>query len=187
MPSLVATKLYVRVSPSVTVPEPSSSAFDDKLFTRAIDGSCSTGTVSDHQIVTGGPVGGVPDAVAVLSTWPLSTSACVTDVVAEQVIVSVGAKLEPATGTHVNADKPGNGSVTDTFARVTVPSLVATKPYVRVSPRVTSPEPSSSAFDDKLFTNAIDGSCSTGTVSGSSIVTGGPVGGVPDAVAVLST
>ena len=48
-----------------------------------------------------------------------------------QVIVSVGANDEPATGTHVNADKPGNGSETDTSRNVTVPSLVATKPYVR--------------------------------------------------------
>ena len=67
----------------------------------------------DGPDVTAGPVGGVPDTVAVLAMLPASTSACVTTYVAVHVVDAAGANT--LTGhTTVNAGPAGavNVSVT---------------------------------------------------------------------------
>ena len=46
-------------------------------FAIVIAGAGASVTVAPSMSVTAGPVGGVPLAVAVLTTLPLSTSACV--------------------------------------------------------------------------------------------------------------
>ena len=79
--------------------------------------------------VTGSPLGSVPDAVAVLSIEPLSTSAWVTVYVAEQVAEAPGA-IDAIVGVpppQSIAESPGSGSETVTAARVTLPVLVTTK------------------------------------------------------------
>ena len=79
------------------------------------------GTVADPVLLTGGPTGGVPCAVAVFAIEPASTSLCLTVYVAVQVVEIVGANVD--TG-HDTADRPDNGSVTPTVVSVTLPLLV---------------------------------------------------------------
>src|SRR5580765_4365811 len=79
-------------------------------------------TVSLDVAVTGAPVGGVPDAVAVLTTWPASTSAWVVVYVAEHVVDAPGARV--VTPWQLTAERPGRRSVTPTEVRVTLPELV---------------------------------------------------------------
>ena len=81
-------------------------------------------TVAEPCAVTAGPVGGVPDAVAVLLTAPASMSAWVTVRDAVHVVDAPGANDD--TG-HEMADRPGSGSVTPTEVRVTLPVLVTRK------------------------------------------------------------
>ncbi len=72
--------------------------------------------------VTAAPVGGVPEAVAVLDTWPAFTSAWVTGYAAAVQVVE-------APGSSVVAGQltaPTFGSVTPTAVRVTLPALVTT-------------------------------------------------------------
>ncbi|MDT4934160.1 MAG: putative transport system ATP-binding protein [Pseudonocardiales bacterium] len=59
------------------------------VLTTVSAGDCATVTIAvDGGEVTGGPVGGVPDAVAVSFTLPLSRSACVT------VYTTAGSRVE---------------------------------------------------------------------------------------------
>ena len=44
-------------------------------LTTLISGAATAGTVTDDVAATGSPLGGVPVTVAVLTTWPASTSA----------------------------------------------------------------------------------------------------------------
>ena len=98
-------------------------------FTTVTAGPGVAVTVALLVSVTGPPVGGVPDAVAVLLTDPASMSAWVTALVAVQVVDAAGAKLD--TG-HETGDRPGNGSETPTALSVTFPVFVTTKLYVTV-------------------------------------------------------
>ncbi len=67
------------VSPAVTRPLPSLSTTPPACLSTLSPGSCEVGVlVVSGAEVTAGPVGGVPDAVAVLSTEPPSTSAWMT-------------------------------------------------------------------------------------------------------------
>ena len=84
----------------------------------SIDGDCVAVTVSESLAVTSGPLGGVPDAVAVLRIEPASMSATVTVYDAVHVVDTDGANVD--TG-HEIADKPGNGSVTAIAVSVTLP------------------------------------------------------------------
>ena len=70
----------------------------------------------DQSLVTAAPVGGVPDAVAVLFTVPASTSACVSVYVFVQVVVAAGASVETGQETV-----PTFGSLTPTLVNVTLP------------------------------------------------------------------
>src|SRR6266702_5591966 len=64
------------------------------VLTTVSAGDCVTVTIAvDGGEVTGGPVGGVPDAVAVSFTDPLSRSACVTTYVAVHVSDAAGANV----------------------------------------------------------------------------------------------
>ncbi len=65
------------MSPSLSTPSPSVSA-SDPVLSRVIVESGVSGMDSSSVSVTSGPVGGVPVAVAVLSTWPVSMSVWVT-------------------------------------------------------------------------------------------------------------
>src|SRR5947199_48642 len=94
--------------------------------------SVMTGTVTvEGGVVTGGPVGGVPVAVAESLTLPQSRSACVTVYVAVQTSLAPDASvLDGQVGPLVSV--PGTAglvwaSVTDTFVRVTLPMLVTKK------------------------------------------------------------
>jgi hypothetical protein len=62
----------------ITRPAP-VTVVGEAVFSNAMDCADVTVTVAvDGSEVTAGPVGGVPDAVAVLVIEPASTSACVT-------------------------------------------------------------------------------------------------------------
>ena len=78
-PVLVTTKLNGMVSPGFPmIPSPLASTIApaDLSMTSLGSGSASGVEVESGGDTTGGPVGGVPEAVAVLSTEPASTSAC---------------------------------------------------------------------------------------------------------------
>src|SRR6266702_4457109 len=64
------------------------------VLTTVSVGDCVTATIAvDGGETTGGPVGGVPVAVAVSFTLPLSRSACVTTYVAVHVSLAAGARV----------------------------------------------------------------------------------------------
>ena len=91
-----------------------------------ISGSWVAVTVSESVSVTGGPLGGVPDAVAVFTIEPASIFATVTVYDAVHVVDTEGANVD--TG-HDTTDKPGNGSVTPTDVNVTLPVFVTANEY----------------------------------------------------------
>ena len=76
--------------------------------------------------VTAGPVGGVPDAVAVFTIEPAFMLANVTVYDAVHVVDTEGANVD--TG-QLTTDKPGSGSVTATDVKVTLPLLVTKNEY----------------------------------------------------------
>src|ERR1700750_121059 len=86
------------------------------VFAMVMPGLSVAGMVTVDVCVTSGAVGGVPVAVPVFVTDPLSTSACVVVYVAVHVPVSVGAS---EVNGHEIAESPGNGSVTVTGSSVT--------------------------------------------------------------------
>ena len=90
------------------------------------------GVVVDELFeVMAGPLGGVPEADAVLMIEPEFTSDWVMVRVAVHVVEPPGASV--ANG-HEITDKPVSGSVTLTEVRVTLPVFVTTKENVWVSP-----------------------------------------------------
>ena len=89
----------------------------------AIDGPLGAVTVAEPVSVTGGPLGGVPVAVAVFAIDPASMSACVAVYDAVQVVDADGANVDAG---QLTADRPGSGSVTATEVNVTLPVLVTT-------------------------------------------------------------
>ena len=95
----------------------------DADFATLIDGAGAAVTVAVSTSTTDGPVGGVPDTVAVFTIDPRSTSAWVTVYEAVQVVEALGASV--LTG-HVIADRPGSGSDTATDERVTLPVFLTT-------------------------------------------------------------
>jgi hypothetical protein len=115
---LVTRKLYATGVPAVLTVDGTAD------FTTPIAGPAVAVTVAEEVSVTGAPVGGVPDAVAVFDTEPASMSDWVTFRVAVHVFEAVGARLP---GGQVMADRPGNGSVTATLESVTLPVFVTTK------------------------------------------------------------
>ena len=88
------------------------------VFTIEIAGVRVPGMTSDDVSVTTAPNGEVAVAVPVLEMLPRSTSACVVVYVAVHVVDAPGASV--VTG-QLTAESPGNGSVTPTAWRVTLP------------------------------------------------------------------
>jgi hypothetical protein len=81
--------------------------------------------------VTGGPVGGVPDAVAVFVMEPASMSACVTAYVPVQVVDCCGIRVVTGQVITGGVPVPENAvSVTPTPVRVVFPVLVTRNEYV---------------------------------------------------------
>jgi hypothetical protein len=72
--------------------------------------------------VTVAPFGPVPEAVPVLVTLPLLTSACVVVYVAVHVLEAPGASV--LTAPQSMSERPGSGSVTPTDVKVTLPVFV---------------------------------------------------------------
>src|SRR5690606_13040773 len=85
LPVLVATKVYVMVSPATPLPDVTTP-----VFSKPIEGDGLNGTVVPPGGVNGGPLGGVPVPVAEFATEPASTSAWVIVYVAVPVTLSPG-------------------------------------------------------------------------------------------------
>ncbi|SNS08749.1 hypothetical protein SAMN05216276_1003313 [Streptosporangium subroseum] len=78
----------------------------------------------DGADVTAGPAGGVPEATAVFTTEPASTSACVTTYVPVHVVVACGASVVTGHVTTPGVPEPENAvSTTATPVNVAFPVL----------------------------------------------------------------
>ncbi len=141
-------------------------------------------TVADEALdVTGGPAGGVPVAVAVFVIAPVLMSACVTVYVPVHVVDVCGASVVTGQVITGGVPVPENAvSAAVTPVSVVLPVLVTTKEYVTVWPAAVT------AAGEAVFSRASAGPDVTVTVAVDALdVTGGPVGGVPVAVAVFVT
>ncbi len=108
------------VSPASTRPLPLVSAgVPADLVSDSVDRVEVGVLVVSGADVTGAPVGGVPDAVAELSTAPAFTSACVTVYVAVQVVLPPGCSVVTGQLAPVTL-----GSLTTTPVSVWAPVLV---------------------------------------------------------------
>ena len=96
--------------------------------TGTVVGSLSLAVLPDssERSVTAGPVGGVPRAVAWLTTKPVSIFAWVSTSRAVIVVLFIPAGASVAIGPPV-ITRPTKGSVTDTLVSVTFPVLVIAK------------------------------------------------------------
>ena len=96
------------------------------VFSNANDGAVAAVSVADDGAeVTAGPVGGVPEAVAVFVIEPASTSACVTAYVPVQVVDSCGSSVVTGHEITGGAPVPENAiSVALTLVSVVFPVLV---------------------------------------------------------------
>ena len=134
--------------------------------------------------VTAGPVGGVPVADAVLLTIPAFTSVWAIGRVAVHVVDAPGASVVAA---HETAERPGMGSLTVIAVRVTLPVFVTAKENVWVSPK-DAPVGAVSVVMATDFVSVIVLVWLIGVVVDELLdVTAGPVGGIPEADAVLMT
>ena len=191
-PPLVTRNEYVTDAPA---PDTESGDTD---FSNVILGAALIVTVASSVSVTADPVGGVPDAVAVLSTAPWSASACVTVYVAVHFADSPGANANASWApvplftvlpdayshdTHAKSVPVPENVVSTTFTPCndTFPSLLIRKEYVTDAPACDTES------GDTDFAKAILGAAAIVTVASSVSVTTDPVGGVPDTVAMLST
>ena len=98
-------------------------------LTTLIEGACVAVTVAESVSVTAGPLGGVPDAVAVFRIEPAFMFANVTVYDAVHVVDTEGANVD--TG-QLTTERPGNGSVTPTDVSVTLPLFVTKNEYATV-------------------------------------------------------
>ena len=122
----VTLPVFVTTNENVTVSPTTSTAVSED-FLIEIAGVCvPVMFAAEGSEVTGSPVGGVPVAVAELSTEPASTSACCTTYVAVQSMNSSGERVRSAG--HVTADSepaPVNSpSATEASVSVTLPVFV---------------------------------------------------------------
>ncbi|MFF3443379.1 hypothetical protein [Streptosporangium sp. NPDC002721] len=97
----------------------------DAVFNKARPGTGAAVTVTvDGSDATAGPVGGVPDATAVFTITPASTSACVVTYVLVQVVEVCGASVATGHVTTGGAPDPENAvSATPTPVNVALPVL----------------------------------------------------------------
>ena len=145
-------------------------------LSNEIAGDRVTGETTELVTVTTEPDGDVPAAVAVLFTVPASTSACVNAYTFVHVIDAAGASVPTGQLTG-----PTFGSLTPTLVNVTLPVFFTTNEYPIVEP---ADIPDGAPAD---FVNVIAGDRVTGVTTELVAVTAAPVGGFPDAVAVLFT
>ena len=130
-----------------------------------------------------GPLGGVPEADAVLMIDPAFTLVWVIVCVAVQVVDPPGARMVAG---HEIADNPVNGSVTATEVNVTLPVFVRANEKVCVSPN-DAPVGAVSVVRATVLVSVIVFVCTIGVVVDELFdVTAGPDGGVPEADAVLT-
>ena len=132
--------------------------------------------------VTAGPVGGLPDAVAVFATTPAFTSLWVMVRVAVHVVDPVGIKM---INEQLMVDRPGSGSVTLTAVSVTFPVFTKANENVCMSPN-DAPAGAVSVVNATDLVSVSVFACPMGVdVDEVFDVTVGPKGGVAFAVAVL--
>ena len=169
-PVFFTTKAYAIVEPAVLpvgVPACLSSVIaGERVIVLLVE------LVAD----TAAPVGGVPDALAVLFTTPASTSACVSRYVFVHVVDTPGASC--VTG-HVTV--PTFGSLTPTLVNVTLPVFFTTNEYAIVEP---ADIPDGAPAD---LTSVIAGDRVIVALAELVADTADPEGGVPAALAVLFT
>ena len=110
LPEFVTMNVYAIVDPAT---DPVGTP---ACLSNVIAGDRVIGVTTELVAVIAEPVGGVPDAVAVLFTVPASTSACVSAYVLVQVVVAAGARV--VTGQET---VPTFGSLTPTLVSVTLP------------------------------------------------------------------
>ena len=170
LPVFVTRNEYGIVEPAV-LPEAFPADFFSVIF-----GAEAIGVVTESESVTAAPLGALAEAVAVLTTFPASTSACVSGYVAVQVVAALGASC--VTG---QVTVPAFASATATVVSVTLPVLVTRNEYGIVEP---------AALPDAVpavFVNVRLGAALMGVVTPSVAVTAAPLGGVAEAVAELKT
>jgi hypothetical protein len=170
LPEFVTTNVYRIVEPAV-VPDGVPAC-----LSNVIAGDRVIGVVTVLVPVTAVPVGGVPDAVAVLFTVPASTSACVSVYDFAHVVDAPGASVVAGQDTA-----PTFGSETPTLVSVTLPVFATTKVYRIVDPAVMP------LGVPAVLATEIAGERVIGAFAVLVPVTADPVGGVPVAVAVLFT
>jgi hypothetical protein len=150
----------------------------DADFTIDSPGAVVAGTVfSLGGDVCGWSFGSSPVTVAELKTDPASTSACVVTYVAVHVVDAPGASV--VTG-QTGWDTPGRVSLTTMLCNVTSPVLATRKLYEIVCP----PPVKDVGNADFTIARSADGPVVMVADDGG-LVSGGPDGGVPVAVAVL--
>ena len=183
LPVLVTANENVCPSPK-DAPNGAVSVVMATDLTRLIDFSCVTGVLVDDELdVTVGPVGGVPEVVAVFVTTPAFTSDWVMVRVAVHVVDAPGAKVVDG---QLMLDRPANGSVMITEVRVTLPVLVTANENVCTSPN-DAPLGAVSVLMATVLVRLIVLVWVIGVEVDELLdVTAGPVGGVPEAVAVFA-
>ncbi|MFF3443374.1 hypothetical protein [Streptosporangium sp. NPDC002721] len=102
-----------------------ATVLGDAVFNSARPGAGAAVTVAvDGADVTAGPVGGVPDATAVFTITPASTSACVVTYVLVHVVDACGANVATGHVTTGGAPDPENAVfTTPTPVNVALPVL----------------------------------------------------------------
>ena len=156
----------------------------EAVFVISIPGAAVSGTVAPSVPVVVAPVGVLPLVVAVFTTEPASTSACVSVYLAVAVTDCVGASTPVVPGQEpagiVSGAAPRSGSRRSTEVRVTLPEFVMTKVYSTWSPATAPP---TSAPD---FSTWMPGAAASGTSASSTLWTRTSVGEEPEAVAVFA-
>ncbi|MDH2430314.1 hypothetical protein, partial [Sphaerisporangium sp. TRM90804] len=155
----------------------------DAVFSSDRLGAVSMVTVAvDGSELTAGPVGGVPDATAVFTIEPASTSACVVTYVPVQVVDAWGTSVVTGHEITGRGPEPENAvSAAPTSVSVVLPVFTTVYEYVIVRPAAVT------VVGEAVFSNDRLGAVSMVTVAvDGSELTAGPVGGVPDATAVFT-
>ena len=169
LPVFVTTKLYGISAPTVA---PLGAPACLSRVMLGVDGM----SVSFEPVaVTAGPDGGRAEAVAMFGTWPASTSAWLSVYVAVQITTAPGASVVDGQYTE-----PTFGSLTLSRCSVAAPLLDATNEYWIVEPCVL-PDGASACL------SSVRTAVGTNSVSVESVaLTGAPIGGLADTLAVLS-
>ncbi len=170
LPVFVTRNEYGTVEPAVLADgEPT-------VFFSVTTGADAMGVVTASAAVTAAPAGGFADTLAELTTCPASTSAWVSVYVPVQVVDAAGASWVVGHDTV-----PTFASVTATLVSVTLPVLVTRNVYEMFEPAVVATGVTADFFIVSAGVRVI------GVMTVLAAVNGAPIGGVPEAVAVLFT